>query len=373
MTFDIASMLTGSAPALSGRQKAGRALSAISAGLMGQGPQYLGMIQQQDQQSQQQAQQLSKERLVAMAQDAQRVDSLLKSGDIQGALRVIDNRTTALKQLGGDPSDTLRIRQLIMSGEIPTAQAEIGQFLSAAQQAGLVKGPEVIPQSAISPTGQVAMMGADGSMTSQNIPGYQAAPTERKTAADQNGVLRYIDDGQPVFPDVQKVAETLTDKDRFDRAKVIRSEIDTANKDFTQLANSWDRIAASANSPSAAGDLALIFNFMKMLDPGSTVREGEFATAQSAAGVPDRIRSAYNRVINGERLTPEQRSDFFGQAQNIFDAADSRAASIRDEYVRLAERSGLSREDVIVDRGAAPVIDHGKIGRFTVTEIPEGQ
>jgi hypothetical protein len=185
MTLDIASMLSGSAPALSGRQKAGRALSAVSAGLMGQGPQYLNMLQQQDQQSQQQAQQLSKERLVAMAQDAQRVDGLLKSGDIQGALRVIDNRTMALKQLGGDPSDTLRIRQLITAGEIPAAQAEIGQFLSAAQQYGLVKGPEVVPASSVV-NGQVVTIGPDGRPSAQSIQGFtpEAISEETKVVGD---------------------------------------------------------------------------------------------------------------------------------------------------------------------------------------------
>jgi len=38
---------------------------------------------------------------------------------------------------------------------------------------------------------------------------------------------------------------------------------------------------------------------MKILDPGSVVREGEFATAQNSAGIPERIRAKYNR--NTER------------------------------------------------------------------------
>jgi hypothetical protein len=181
MTMDIASLLTGAAPQLSATQKAGRGLSAISAGLMGQGPQFMQQIQQQDQQSTQQAQQLSAQRLKAMALDAQRVDQLLQAGDTQGALRVVDNRTAAIKKLGGDPSDTVRIRGQIMMGNIPAARAEIGEFLTAAQSFGLIdkpQQPEIIPQSAISPTGQVAMRGADGDISAQSIPDFQAAPAE---------------------------------------------------------------------------------------------------------------------------------------------------------------------------------------------------
>jgi hypothetical protein len=187
--FDVASMLTGSAPQLSGAQRAGRALSGLSAGLMGKGAEYLTLMQAQDEATAKQSQQLSEQRLKAMALDAQRVNQLLQGGDIQGALRVVDNRTAAIKQLGGDPSDTLRIRQLITAGEIPAAQAEIGGFLNAAQQYGLIeapKQPEIIPQSAISPNGQVAMRGADGSISSQAIPGFQAEslPPETKVVGD---------------------------------------------------------------------------------------------------------------------------------------------------------------------------------------------
>jgi len=39
-----------------------------------------------------------------------------------------------------------------------------------------------------------------------------------------------------------------------------------------------------------------------MLDPGSVVRESEFATAQNAAGVPDQVRNMYNKVLSGTRL-----------------------------------------------------------------------
>jgi hypothetical protein len=75
---------------------------------------------------------------------------------------------------------------------------------------------------------------------------------------------------------------------------------------------------------TAAGDMALVFNYMKMLDPGSTVREGEYANAQNAAGVPDKARNMYNKIINGTLLGEEgdkeatQRRDFRNQADNIF-------------------------------------------------------
>ena len=87
------------------------------------------------------------------------------------------------------------------------------------------------------------------------------------------------------------------------------TKFENAIKPFQLQRDAFGRIQASASDPSPAGDLALIFNFMKVLDPGSTVREGEFATAQNSAGVPERIRNTANRVLRGERLGTAQRAD----------------------------------------------------------------
>lgn len=181
-------------------------------------------------------------------------------------------------------------------------------------------------------------------------------PVAKEKVKDANDRWRFVDSGKLVFPQVAKVEEGISGSDKFKQSKDIRGEISKANSDFTAIANSWDRIAASANDVSAAGDLALIFNFMKMLDPGSTVREGEFATAANTAGVPDRISAQYNKILTGERLAEPQRADFLNQAQNIFGASSDRADKITEEYVRVAERAGLDREDVVISRGAAPNI-----------------
>jgi hypothetical protein len=101
---------------------------------------------------------------------------------------------------------------------------------------------------------------------------------------------------------------TTTDTQRFNRADKLRDEFNNQSKEFVGVANSFKRIQDSAKNPSPSGDLSLIFNFMKVLDPGSTVREGEFATAQNAGSVDDRVIGLYNRIASGERLSADQRS-----------------------------------------------------------------
>lgn len=110
------------------------------------------------------------------------------------------------------------------------------------------------------------------------------------------------------------------------------------------------RVIEGAGRETPAGDIALIFGFMKIQDPGSTVREGEFATAENAASIPERIRVAYNKALKGDKLTPEQRADFLGTAQAQFEANYRRPYIENEKFYRgVVERSGLSPDDVMFD------------------------
>ncbi len=128
----------------------------------------------------------------------------------------------------------------------------------------------------------------------------------------------------------------------------LRQEYTKQSQTFLDVQRSYSRIQASAQSPSAAGDLALIFSFMKLLDPTSVVREGEQASAQNATGVPQQIRNMYNRVINGERLNEAQRDDFLSRSESLY-GAQKKIQEPTDNYYRtLAEQRGLNPTNVVV-------------------------
>lgn len=341
------------------------AMGGLGAGLQGNLPQFQQVQQRrQAMDAEQQAldQQAAVQRMQTLYQDAATALPMAKRGDYEQLIKLGINRLQLLQNYpDADPSDTQRITQLAIAaknGSEEAAELLVGELSSAVQvgmDLGVLERPEApMPQS---PEGKQAFDRMAGFLTQEEYEDIAAGrkPT-RETETDENGYLRFVDTGERVFPQVEMVEEKLTGLDRVEAARDLRSEINKENADFTDIANSWDRIAASAAEPSAAGDLALIFNFMKMLDPGSTVREGEFANAQNAASIPTRIRGLYNRVSTGERLTQEQRADFFGQAENIFESSKERAGQITDEYVRIGEGLGLNREDIVVDRGADPDI-----------------
>lgn len=159
-----------------------------------------------------------------------------------------------------------------------------------------------------------------------------------------------------------KLKGGLTDpKEIFDRETKLRNEFVTQSKDFALQRDAFDRIKTSAKDPSAAGDLALIYNYMKLLDPGSTVREGEFATAQNSGSIPDSLQAKYNKIINGERLDNTIRKDFVDRSDRLYKGAEIQHAKRTDQYKGLANRAGVNPNQVIVDLGLAETKEAPKI------------
>lgn len=146
------------------------------------------------------------------------------------------------------------------------------------------------------------------------------------------------------------ISDKTENKDKREDVDNLRKELTShpVSKESVTINGAFDRVSkAFGGKPSAAGDLSGIFGYMRLLDPGSTVREGEFANAQNAAGVDDRIRNLYNNAINGERLSSEQRLDFLTRAKEIKTAQDARQESINKTYADLAKARGYKPEEII--------------------------
>jgi hypothetical protein len=71
------------------------------------------------------------------------------------------------------------------------------------------------------------------------------------------------------------------------------------------------------------------------------VREGEFATAQNSAGLPDQVINAYNKALNGQRLAPAQRQQFVTTAGTIYQSRKSRYDQQVAQFQGYATELGL--------------------------------
>jgi hypothetical protein len=117
-------------------------------------------------------------------------------------------------------------------------------------------------------------------------------------------------------------------------------------KDFSTARDAYARIESVGQQASPAGDVALIFGLMKMLDPISVVREGEFETARKTAAIDDRLWNAFNLLRTGQRLTPDQRKDFLETAGRTFESHVTSQMESEKVHRGMAGALGMSESDV---------------------------
>jgi hypothetical protein len=177
----------------------------------------------------------------------------------------------------------------------------------------------------------------------------------RSREAEKAAALRGKREAEQEFLEAQTLKETKDfEKEqkqkelKFKKEQDLRKEVNKVIGDFPQIVVGYRKMLEVAKEPSAAGDVTLIYGYMKMIDPPSTVREGEAATAKNAAGVSERIRALYNKARKGELLTDEIRADFMRQAGNLYRGANEQYKQITGYYKNLAEQEGLDPGKIIV-------------------------
>lgn len=127
----------------------------------------------------------------------------------------------------------------------------------------------------------------------------------------------------------------------------LRDEFNNQSKSFVTVRDFYNRMKNAKET--GPGDMSLVFSYMKVLDPTSTVREGEYATAANSGGVPASVLAEYNKLVGGGVLAPELRMQIRSQADSIYQAQLNTQKANEARYKDLASRQGLDPSQVITD------------------------
>lgn len=127
----------------------------------------------------------------------------------------------------------------------------------------------------------------------------------------------------------------------------------TQSKPFKEVSDAYRTINATLDKAtmSPAATLAGATKFMKLLDPGSVVRESELGMALAASGVIDRATNYHNTLLRGRVLTKDQVADFKNITKQIYTAAQQGQQAIDQNYRKQAETYGLRPDMVVQDLG----------------------
>lgn len=211
----------------------------------------------------------------------------------------------------------------------------------------------------VAPGASVLRQGADGSLTpAYTAPDKPEASPELTRLIDQ---MNKLPEGSPFrkfYQDAINKATTHqpgttvsvnTGQKGFDNTLKLRSDFrsEPIYKAHQDVQSAYAQISTSLKQQSPAGDLAGATKLMKILDPGSVVRESELGMAMAASGMLDRIENYAQNIIKGTKLTPTQRKDFQSLADALYQESAKQFNAKASEYDSIANRNGLNALDVV--------------------------
>jgi hypothetical protein len=128
---------------------------------------------------------------------------------------------------------------------------------------------------------------------------------------------------------VAKVGLDLSERSQ----KFYQTDIDTANQ--------YKIIDSLVKNPSPTGDTTLLYSFFKVLDPASTVREGEIQMVVGNRSIPQQFRGYAQKLAGGGSLLPKERQEILSVAKKRVEARKTQVDKTRKAFVDNAKRLNL--------------------------------
>lgn len=271
-----------------------------------------------------------------------------------------------------DPMEVYRLQALqaqMQEQQAAQAQREAQQRVIQSLQSGtpsagaqptasLMDGNTEGAQLAMGGTGPMGLTGLPGVSQADLLQGYPQLATSMlmkqfespEIIEDVAGFKRYATGpraGERVFPGVVKPGEKPKPSD----ISSFRKEYTANSKNFRAAKKGYEKVMQAAQSGTGADDVALVFGYMKTIDPQSTVRESEFATAEQTANMPQQVVNIYNRLLDpsAPRLDPRQRQNFVSAAGRQFLPELQSQLRLEQQFTDTARRTGYDPQNVITD------------------------
>lgn len=134
--------------------------------------------------------------------------------------------------------------------------------------------------------------------------------------------LSELQTGGDVTASMQKLMD-LNEKNKSEQMKAegdLRKEFNPKAERYNAVQTAYSALPSLKDLKNGVADHALVLSYYKIFDPNSVVSTTETGQIASATGIVSRLgEQAANRLISGEQLTPEQRTNLYNAAKAKFD------------------------------------------------------
>lgn len=213
------------------------------------------------------------------------------------------------------------IKKLVESGALNPAQARMLGLLEKSEGSAYLS-------KILTPEKQITPWGKEGFATEQDYLDFKG----KESRATRN--------------------PTAEGKPRFGEIASLRKEFNTEARPYKTINDALKNIEALGTkaNPTPQDLQALVYQFVKVQDPTSVVRESEYANAANAAALTDKMSNYAKRVLDGQSLTPKQRADMVQTARALRAEAMGQYGKLADSYEELAGSFGMSPKTIVPNR-----------------------
>jgi len=161
-----------------------------------------------------------------------------------------------------------------------------------------------------------------------------------------------------------KVAVDLKDPTAVAMAGLkLQSDIRQDFKGPKDTATAYQTMYNAATNPTQKGDTTMLYTFFKVLDPQSTVREGEIEMIKQSRSIPEKFKGMAQKLANGQTLLESERADLLNQAYQYVSNQQRGVSETIDMYKDYAKSFGLNPDKAVPN----PFADIKKPPSKTVT------
>lgn len=144
-------------------------------------------------------------------------------------------------------------------------------------------------------------------------------------------------------------------QDQTVRAKDLHSQFIQESKDFKKVRDSYARIKTLKNTRRGEVQMAIMFSFMKMLDPTSVVRENEQVLLDKVDPRYLSLWTHWNNLIERTWFSEEHVANIIDTARVMYQASAAQQTRLLKSYEKKAEAYRVPMEMVVSDKSFVPV------------------
>lgn len=253
----------------------------------------------------------------------------------------------ALSQIKGGATPEHVSRAMAHLVDIGVVSPEMGQKIAAGAPPDPLKMKEWLI------TGRNAVMSAKDQRSYTDVDANTTANNQQSELNNKRTVGASYAHAAAVQAQAKATRDAATIQRDQQTEMKLGDDYRNQSKAFKEVGDAYRTITGTLDkaTTSPAATLAAATKFMKLLDPGSVVRESELGMALAATGVIDRAMNYYNVLKSGRVLTPNQVKDFKAITAEIYSKAQEGQRDIDSHYSKQAKQYGLRPEMVVQDLG----------------------